>query len=95
MLKGGEGWLYFDRGGGGVIFGGVLYYYYNGYVFIIWSNVGLTVSAKVSFICKPCLRKLYMWLRSSVLSNWPYFSLCSIYSVWVGVPHVCPVSSIC
>jgi hypothetical protein len=85
------GWLYFDRSGGG----GCFIYYYNGYVFIIWSNMGLCVSVRVSFICNLCLLKLYMWNHSSVFSNCPFFSMCRISSVWSIVLYVCPASSVC
>jgi hypothetical protein len=67
-------------------------YYYDGYIFSIRSNMGLCISAKVSFICNLCLLKLYMWNCSSVLSDWPFFSVCSISNAWL---IVCPVSSIC
>jgi hypothetical protein len=68
--------------------------YYDGYVFIIRSNMGLYISAKVPFICNVCLLKLYLWSRSNVFSDWPFLSLCSISNVWSFVLYVCPVSSI-
>jgi hypothetical protein len=43
-----------------VYLAGCFIYYYNGYVFIIWSNMGLCVSVKVSFVCNLCLLKLYI-----------------------------------
>jgi hypothetical protein len=85
-------WLYFGRDCGGGIFGGV-FYFYDGHVFIIMSNMELCVSVKVSFICNLCLFKLYVWNRSSVFSDWPFFLMCR--NVWLIVPYVCPVSSIC
>jgi hypothetical protein len=57
------------------------------------SNIGLCLSAKVSFICNPCLLELYMRSRSIVFSDWPFFSMCNISSVWSIVLYVCPVSS--
>jgi hypothetical protein len=44
----------------GVCFGVYFSDYCDEYVFIIKSNTGLCVSAKVSFICKLCLLKLYL-----------------------------------
>jgi ABC-type sugar transport system permease subunit len=69
-------------------------YCYDGYVFIIRLNMGLCVSEKVSFICNLCLLKLCMWNCSSLFSDLALFSVCSI-SVWLIVPYVCSVSSIC
>lgn len=53
--------------------------------------MGLCVSAKVSFICNLCLFKLHVWNHSSVFSDWPFFSLCSVSNVWSVVLYVCPV----
>jgi hypothetical protein len=91
MFKGG-GWLYFDREVVDIYLGVRFIYYYDGYVFIIRLNMGLYVSEKVSFIC---LFKLYMWNRSSLFSDLPLFSLCSISNVWLVVPYACSVSSMC
>jgi hypothetical protein len=44
-------------------------YYYDVYVSIIKSNMGLSVCAKVSFICNFRLLKLHVWNRSSVFSD--------------------------
>jgi hypothetical protein len=88
MVKG-EGGSYILVGLVGVYLG--LFYFYDGYAFIIMLNMGLFVSVKVSFICNFCLLKLYMWNRSSVLSNWPFFSICNISSVWSIVTYVCPM----
>jgi hypothetical protein len=79
----------------GVYLGVCFIYYYNGYVFIIWSNMELCVSTKVSFNCNLSLLKLYMWNLSSVFNNWSFYSVCSISSVWSIVLYVCPTSCIC
>jgi hypothetical protein len=75
--------------------GGVFYLLSLWVCFIIRSNMGLCVSAEVSYICNLCLLKLCMYNRSGVFSDWSFFSICSISSVWSIVLYVCPVSSIC
>jgi hypothetical protein len=70
-------------------------YVWFGYVLLWWlyfitrSNIKLCMSVKVSFICIFCLLKLCMWKRSSVFSNWPFFSMCSISNVWSIVLFLC------
>jgi hypothetical protein len=63
--------------------------------FIIRPNMGLSVSAKVSLICNLCLLKLYIWNRSSVYSDWIFFSVCSISNVCLILLYAYSVSSIC
>jgi hypothetical protein len=46
-------------------------------VLIIKSNIGLCVSAKVSFVCCFCLLR-YMYTRSSLFSYWPFISMWGI-----------------
>jgi hypothetical protein len=72
-----RGWLYFDKGGGMC-----LIYYFIEHIFIIKSDIVLRVSANVLFICNLRLLKLHMWSLSSVFSDWPFFSTCSISNVW-------------
>jgi hypothetical protein len=61
-----------------VLFGYVLLWWI---YFITRPNIGLYMYVKVPFFCSFCLLELYMWNRSSVFSNWPFFSVCSISNV--------------
>jgi hypothetical protein len=92
------GWLCGKGLGVFMYVGGTVYWVVVIGVFsIINSSIGLHLLAKVSFICFLCLLRsyIYIWYRSNVLSDWPFFSVWSISSVSLIVPYVCPVSGIC
>jgi hypothetical protein len=63
-------------GGYGVCF---IYFYCGWCVFVIKSNIGFYVLAKVSFACCFSLLRLHMWKRSNSLSSPP----CMIWYVFI------------
>jgi hypothetical protein len=58
-------------------------------------NIGLCMSAYVSFSCRLLMLSLYMWNCSNVFMREPFFCWCRMLSVSSMVPYVCPVSRMC
>jgi hypothetical protein len=61
-------------------------FYCDGCVFIMRANMGLCISAKLSFICNTCLLKLYIQKCSSIFNDCLFFSLGMNSNVWSVVP---------
>jgi hypothetical protein len=75
--------------------GGMEWLFCQLWLFLIKSNIGFYLSAKVSFICNPCLLRLYIWKRWSALSNFPLFSVWRTSNVLSIVSYEWPKFKIC
>jgi hypothetical protein len=84
-------------GGGGMLWGGDFLEVYGWLLFIVRSNIGLWISAKVSFIWSFFLLRSYQWNRSSVFRRRTFLFICniSIVSSIVLYVHVLDISRIC